>query len=688
MTSSSAQAAAAGRLAEIYQRYRHTLAEQLDVIDSATLAALAEGLGPEARAEAHRAAHKLAGSAGTFGFADASELARRIELALAPEAPLGSQELLKLSEWVVALRSALPLADEPTAAPDGEPEPAVPAGSSADAPTERRQLVLVDSDPELAERLTVEAAGRGFDVVVAEPAEDSPALLAATAVVLAWDAGEPDPAGARLSLLGRLAARDIPVIVLASGASFADRVEVARLGARGFLARPLPPGQVIDTVERVLARVQVDDMTVLAVDDDPAVLAAVAALLAQEGVSVLTLDDPLRFWDTLEECSPDLLMLDVDMPGLSGIDLCRVVRNDPRWAQLPVLFLTGSVDADTTRRVFEAGADDYVSKPVVGHELVMRIGNRLERLRLYRRLAETDPLTGVANRRKAMDHLTRLIALTTRYDQPLSVALLDLDRFKQVNDKHGHVAGDQVLRELAVQLQRAFRGQDVVARWGGEEFLVGMYGMASGDAVRRLSEVLEAFQGHTFASPDGSAFRSSFSGGVAERTSTAADLATLYREADTALYAAKAAGRGRVLASGEATEATSTVYVDVVLVEDDEALAPLVLHALDSRGLRTHWLRAGDVAAEQLAGPTPLLHGRVVVLDWDLPGLNGPALLQQLADNGTLASTRVIMLTGRSREDDVLRVLRLGAADHVAKPFSLPVLLQRIRQQLGADAPP
>ena len=288
----------------------------------------------------------------------------------------------------------------------------------------------------------------------------------------------------------------------------------------------------------------------LAVDDDPTVLATLRALLEPRRIHLTTLADPLRFWEVLEETSPDLLVLDVEMPHLSGIELCRVVRNDARWGGLPTLFLTVRTDAETIQRLFAAGADDYVSKPIVGAELVTRILNRLERTELLRAMSETDPLTGVANRRKATEGLGQFLRLAKRHRQPLSVALIDLDVFKQVNDRHGHAVGDVVLRRLGELLLRSFRGDDVVSRWGGEEFLVGMYGMTRDDGVARLVEVLDTFSREQFTGRRGARFAVTFSAGVAEFPGDGTDVAALYQAADRAMYRAKAAGRNRVMSAG------------------------------------------------------------------------------------------------------------------------------------------
>jgi diguanylate cyclase (GGDEF)-like protein len=355
-----------------------------------------------------------------------------------------------------------------------------------------------------------------------------------------------------LTLLSELSARTppLPVVIYTAREGFTDRLEVARLGGRGFLQKPVAPAQVLETVTQVLQQARALEATVMVVDDDPQVLAFLQTLLSPRRIRLLTLEDPLRFWDAFEEAAPDLLVLDVDMPHLNGIELCRVVRNDVRWRELPVIFLTAYTDADTVRRVFAAGADDFVSKPIVGPELIARITNRLERTQLHRSMAETDALTGVANRRKSDQVLTQFLRLAERHHQPFSLAVLDLDNFKQVNDEYGHAAGDAVLRRLGRLLLRSFRGEDVVARWGGEEFVVGMYGMPRDRAVPRLAAVLAALRAEEFKTAAGARWRVTFSAGVAEFPGDGGDVQALYRAADQALYQAKTAGRDRVLPTG------------------------------------------------------------------------------------------------------------------------------------------
>ena len=657
----------------IFEKTRDELARRVETLEE-TVAAMLEGnLDESLRARAERDAHKLAGSLGMFGLPRGSELARELEQALAVLDGPALSEAPRLAELVLALRSQLD--DGPSGSEDnGHADPPLSDG---------RALLLVSPDPVLTERLSVEALKRHLRPRSAASSAGARRLVAMeppNAAVLDLNFSGGDRQG--LELLADLAGNEppVPVVVLTGSEALVDRVEVARRGGSGFIQRSRPASQVVDAVSETIERRDRGEAKLLAVDDDPMISEALAALLAPVGLEVTTLNDPRRFWERLEELNPDLLVLDLDMPDLNGIDLCRAVRADVRFGQLPVLFLTARTDAESVQRIFEAGADDYVSKPIVGPELVTRIQNRLDRVHLSRELAERDSLTGVASRRKSTAALEDLIALADRFGQPLSIALIDLDRFKELNDRLGHAAGDDALRRIGAMLSEAFRGQDVVGRWGGEEFVVGTYGMVRDDGIQRVAEVLESFRGEQLTGRDGHSARVSFSAGVAEFPRDGRDLLNLYTAADEALYRAKAEGRNRVLPAGSARSGSQ--HPDVVVVEDDPALASLLVESLETRGHRTSWLDDGQEAVAALAGASPDISPDLILLDVDLPGLDGLSILRRLAADGVLSRTRVIMLTARAGETEVLEALELGAFDHVAKPFSVPVLMQRVRRAL------
>ncbi len=537
-------------MAQIWEEHRDQVMERVVFLERAAALLEAGPLEAGVREQAERHAHSLAGSSGTFGFPLATEIARSMERRLPSD---------ETGDWMV--RAVAELREELELPPS---IPEVVLGRSEEVPAER-VLLVVDQDTSALRAIADVAGQRGLRCVTASSAEEAASLVGAAeafdAAVLGW---EPGPRGKKtLQLAARLAGMSppVPVVVLSEGAAFTDRIEVARLGGQRVLPRSIGVQRLVEEVERLLDPLRFDGMKVLAVDDNPLVLDTVRALLEEQGMTVDTLVDPRRFWNVLEEKRPDLMVLDVDMPDVSGVELCLVVRGDPKWVHLPILFLTAHDSPEAIQRVFAAGADDYVAKPIVGPELIARISGRLERVRLYRRLAETDPLTGLANRRRLVEAMDRLTRMSERSNKPLSVGVIDLDRFKAVNDEHGHAAGDAVLVAFGRLLAAAFRGEDVVARWGGEEFFVALYGAPRGQAARRLAEVLKQLQGVSFKGPEGS-FSASFSAGVAEYPLDGNDLHTLYRAADAALYDAKAAGRARVFtaAPDEGSAPASAVH--------------------------------------------------------------------------------------------------------------------------------
>lgn len=531
---------------ELWKKFQGKMSSRVEVLDQATKALVAGTLSDELRQKALQESHKLAGSLGTFGFVDGSILAGEIEKLWQPEVTLGSAEAQYLLELVTALQREL------QKTPATPKMPTVAEQLSGILAIKQPRLLIVEDDLELAQGLVIEAIAWGMQAesvnnlsVARQHLEDfHPDLVLI-------DLCFPNTAEDGLTLLQKVSQQSpaIPVVVLSCRNTLLDRVEAARLGASAFLQMPLTPAQVMEVVPQVLKNIHTAELKVLLVDDDTQLLTSLQILLKPWGFKLTTLDDPRQLWNLLDATVPDLLVLDVDMPHVNGIEICQVIRNDPKWNSLPVLFLSSHTGMETVQQAFAAGADDFVNKPIAGPELVTRIFNRLERLRLLRSIAETDLLTGVANRRRSTQDLERFLCLAERHHQPLCFAMLDLDYFKRVNDEYGHTAGDKVLQRLGKLLLKNFRSEDIVARWGGEEFMVAMYGTTKQAGVQRLVQVLEMLRQEEFIQADGRKFQVSFSAGVVQYPEDAIDLPSLYQTADTVLYQAKTAGRNCVLSA-------------------------------------------------------------------------------------------------------------------------------------------
>lgn len=420
---------------------------------------------------------------------------------------------------------------------------------------ERPLLLIIDPDRELAEQLMSEAVNWGFRSAISTTlaaAETKIERDPPAAVLLDPDVTHPTTAS--LKLLAKLTHQTpaVPVLVFTSHDLLTDRLEIAQLGGHGFLRKPSPVAQVLKAVTEAVQRAEAVKQRVMVVDDDPRILATLKGLLEPWGLSVTTLDDAQQFWKTLESCSPDLLVLDIDMPILSGVDLCQIVRNDSRWGSLPIILLTTHTNSKIVNRVFSVGADDFVSKPIVGPELVSRIIHRLERIELLQNAAEIDRLTKLSNRYKSTQDLNKYLQLAARQHQPLCLAVLNLENLQEINHRHGYNTGDMVMRQWGQLLGQTFRQNAVVARWEGDEFVVALANTTKTDGIQRLTQLLKTLHRREFTAPNRTQFRIGFSAGIAQYPDDGTDLASLYQAASAALHQSKVFGCACIAAAGEA----------------------------------------------------------------------------------------------------------------------------------------
>ncbi|NEQ11212.1 MAG: response regulator, partial [Moorea sp. SIO4E2] len=369
-------------LSAIWEQQKSNYIKRLNVLEQAVTDWRDGNLTGKLRQEALREAHTLAGSLGSFGFDQASLKSREIEQIL-QSAKKGSKETIAhLSQLVVELRQQLET--EPNL-PKSTESPVLPIPHSRFPIPHCPRLLIVDDDLTLAQGLASELATWKMEVEVAgDISQGRKAIARNRPDVVLLDLCFPESLGNGFELLKELKTTQppVPVVVFTAQESFAERVRVARLGGRGFLQKPVAPHKVMDAIAKALQQSDPPQAKLLIVDDDPQILDQLRTVLEPWGFQLTLLNDPQQFWETIEQCTPDLLILDVEMPEFSGIDLCQVVRNDSRWGELPVLFLSAVQDAETVQQVFMAGADDYVQKPIRAPELLARVLNRIERSQL------------------------------------------------------------------------------------------------------------------------------------------------------------------------------------------------------------------------------------------------------------------------------------------------------------------
>ena len=292
----------------------------------------------------------------------------------------------------------------------------------------------------------------------------------------------------------------------------------------------------------------------LLVDDDVESLAVARRGWLTTGLRFLCATGGRAGIEAAKSQHPDLILLDLDMPDVTGFDVCRALKADPELCMIPVLFLSGSGTSADKVRGLDLGAVDYITKPFDEFELKARVRAAIRTKYLQDLLIEhahIDPLTGLPNRRALMDRLQMEWARMQRHGGELSFIMADIDYFKWVNDTYGHSIGDKLLQEVARTIARQCRESDLPARYGGEEFAVVVPNEGISGAVRLAERCRREIEKINLPAK-GESLRPRASFGVAGADG-AASAELLVERADQALYQAKAAGRNRVAEWPEAS---------------------------------------------------------------------------------------------------------------------------------------
>lgn len=304
---------------------------------------------------------------------------------------------------------------------------------------------------------------------------------------------------------------------------------------------------------------------ILVVDDDPQAAGAMRSWYGGQPYTILEARDAEEGLRMAREETPDLILLDVRMPGLDGLSAAKLLKSEPVTKNIPIILLTACRDVTNKVQAFAAGADDYVTKPFAFEEVDARIGAMLRKRELYlalesknqqlevtnaqlEELLVVDEKTGLANYRHFHRKLREEWLRGQRYGDPLSVVMLDLDDFKRLNDSAGHPAGDRALKEVATLVAGGARATDVPARYGGEEFAIILPHTDGPMAARVAERILAAVREFAFLADEHPA-RLTASAGVAT-FSTGSPLTSpeaLVQAADRALYRAKDLGKNRVV---------------------------------------------------------------------------------------------------------------------------------------------
>lgn len=527
--------------------------ETLERLDRGTAATLAD---------LKRHFHKLAGAGATYQRPQISSLAR--------EAERRCDELLRdhgqpsredVARWrEIRLRLEALFNEGLATTVLAEPAPAASTPSApAESPRAELDVLLVDEDQETRRLLASVLMHEGIPVREAGSCEEARARIDQRVPDgLMVDVRLPDGTGYGIVEYARQKdeGSHTAILMLSAAGDFLDLAEAIHAGADACYTKPAEIEPAYRKLLQMLEGAHADIPRILVVEDDEFHAAFARAVLESAGYQVDVCRAPRQFTEHMATFQPELLLMDVNLPEVSGYDLARLVRQHEQHAALPIIFLTSEAEMESRIRAAKAGGDEHLTKPVHPALLASAVGARLERARFLKSLLHRDGLTRLLTHASFMEQVQQVLDRRQRSGSgPASLVLLDVDHFKQINDVYGHQAGDRVLATLAASLRQHLRRTDIIGRYGGEEFAVLLDQLPVEDAQRLIARLLGEFAALDHAAGENRHFRVTFSAGIAPWHDGIERHAWI-EAADQALYAAKKAGRNRVVIAGDRTQET------------------------------------------------------------------------------------------------------------------------------------
>lgn len=357
------------KIAQAWSKFKDVTFERLAILGNLAKALLENQVPDKLHSQGKNSAHKLAGSLGCFGFPQGSKIAKQIENLL--ENNLDTEaDIKQLIELIKSLNAEL----------ENQPfEEKV-----RNVLSKNISLLIIDRDPNFSQELAIAAHNRDMKTYGVSNLDQAREIITREYLTgVLYKIVFPNQESLVFLAELRRQMPQIPIVTIIENAQLLDRLAIVRQGSNLVLEYPVEPKIAISSIAQLI-KDSGGSAKILIVDDDPQLLLSLEISLQPWDFELTTLDQPQQFWDVLEEVEPDLLILDVEMPEINGLELCQILRSDRRWQQLPVLFLSAHQDKKTQYQAFAIGADDYIYKPVLGSELANRILNRLQRSRFLK----------------------------------------------------------------------------------------------------------------------------------------------------------------------------------------------------------------------------------------------------------------------------------------------------------------
>lgn len=518
----------------------------------------AESGAGEAARSLHRYLHNTKGSAASFGFHELSALSGQAEeiakAMLEKTGALTDEHWRRLGECLVdmeqILEQSLLQKNNAPGATGQPPSFEMPSTKNAEDPLSNERLVYICDDETLtAEQLAAQLQCFGYQTVLfTHTADLRDAVLNKRPDAVIMDIIFPEGRSEGTNVLAELREQhDIlfPAIFVSARRDFDARLRAIQAGGEAYFPKPVSALELVASLDMLTRHTEPESFRVLIVDDEPEIAQYHALILEHAGMVTRSTGVLETVLDVVGEFKPDLVLMDMYMPRCSGYDMAKLIRQVPDYVGLPIVFLSSETDQKKQFSAMRVGVEDFLTKPIEPDYLVTSVALRAERMRVLRSLMMRDSLTGLFNHTAISQFLDSAIARARRQNHTVCFAMIDVDRFKSINDSYGHPVGDQVLLALARVLQQRLRDIDLVGRYGGEEFAVILHDVPLKKAEQIMQQLREDFSKVLFHAGDVD-FSCTFSCGVAAFPPLKC-METLIEAADKAMYRAKHAGRNRVV---------------------------------------------------------------------------------------------------------------------------------------------
>ncbi|MFL9813918.1 diguanylate cyclase [Stutzerimonas sp. VN223-3] len=482
--------------------------------------------------------HRLAGTAGTFGFTALGQQSRLLEQRADHWLDAARPSSQALTTLVPAIRQlvaeALSGALERKTLEHHDGRGQLNAGC---------RVYLLEKDSDAGQEMCQTLNNFGYDVL-----QFPEIALLQTAIngqpPDALIVSQHDDELAAVSALQQRLETPLPLLVINHRIDFDSQLAAVRAGAQGYFTRPVNITQLESSLEHCLNRQLSEPYRILIIDDDADLAARYSLVLRNSQMLVQTLSDPSKLFEVMHAFNPEVLLLDVNMPGCSGPELAQMIRLNDEWLRVTIIYLSAETDINRQMAALLKAGDDFITKPISDNALIAAVYSHAQRARSLSTALSRDSLTGLLKHADIKEQVALEVERSLRNGKPASVVMVDLDHFKQVNDQYGHAAGDNVIRSLANLMHQRLRRIDSLGRYGGEEFVAVLPDCTTEQAWQIFDEIRQRFSALRFHA-GAQTFTVSLSAGISA-TDGHASASALLEHADQALYVSKHKGRNQV----------------------------------------------------------------------------------------------------------------------------------------------